>query len=47
MAHTYDLIVIGAAMAGVSAANTCAAAGWRGRDRRRTPLGGTCALRGG
>lgn len=29
MSETYDLIVIGAGMAGVAAANKCGAAGWR------------------
>ena len=29
MSRTYDLIVIGAGMAGVAAANKCAAQGWR------------------
>ncbi len=42
----YDLIVIGAGMAGVSAANKCAAAGWRVAIVDALPYGGTCALRG-
>ncbi len=46
MAHSYDLIVIGAGMAGVSAANKCAAAGWRVAIVDALPYGGTCALRG-
>lgn len=29
MSENYDLIVIGAGMAGVAAANKCGAAGWR------------------
>lgn len=46
MTHSYDLIVIGAGMAGVSAANKCAAAGWRVAIVDPLPYGGTCALRG-
>ena len=46
MTHGYDLIVIGAGMAGVSAANKCAAAGWRVAIVDALPYGGTCALRG-
>ena len=46
MAHGYDLMVIGAGMAGVSAANKCAAAGWRVAIVDSLPYGGTCALRG-
>jgi len=42
----YDLIVIGAGMAGVSAANKAAAQGWRVAIADRLPYGGTCALRG-
>ncbi|MEZ5243252.1 MAG: hypothetical protein R2696_16150 [Microthrixaceae bacterium] len=34
----YDLIVIGAGMAGSAAAEKCATAGWLVRDRRRPPL---------
>jgi glutathione reductase (NADPH) len=41
----YDLIVIGAGMAGVSAANKCAG-GWRVAIVDALPYGGTCALRG-
>ena len=44
--NSYDLIVIGAGMAGVSAANKCAAAGWRVAIVDTLPYGGTCALRG-
>lgn len=46
MTRGYDLIVIGAGMAGVSAANKCAAAGWRVAIVDALPYGGTCALRG-
>lgn len=46
MTHGYDLMVIGAGMAGVSAANKCAAAGWRVAIVDALPYGGTCALRG-
>ena len=42
----YDLVVIGAGMAGVNAANKCAAAGWRVAIVDELPYGGTCALRG-
>ena len=42
----YDLIVIGAGMAGVNAANKCGAAGWRVAIVDELPYGGTCALRG-
>lgn len=43
---TYDLIVIGAGMAGVNAANKCGAAGWRVAIVDELLYGGTCALRG-
>jgi len=43
---TYDLIVIGAGMAGVAAANKCGAAGWSVVIVDSLPYGGTCALRG-
>ena len=46
MTDTYDLIVIGAGMAGVNAANKCGAAGWRVAIVDELPYGGTCALRG-
>jgi glutathione reductase (NADPH) len=46
MSETYDLIVIGAGMAGVAAANKCGAAGWRVAIVDALPYGGTCALRG-
>ncbi|WP_341361337.1 NAD(P)/FAD-dependent oxidoreductase [Georgenia sp. M64] len=38
--------MIGAGMAGVAAANKCAAAGWRVAIVDALPYGGTCALRG-
>lgn len=46
MSRTYDLIVIGAGMAGVAAANKCAAQGWQVAIVDSLPYGGTCALRG-
>jgi len=46
MSDPYDLIVIGAGMAGVAAANKCASAGWRVAIVDELPYGGTCALRG-
>ena len=46
MTRSYDLIVIGAGMAGVAAANKCASAGWRVASVDALPYGGTCALRG-
>jgi len=42
----YDLIVIGAGMAGISAAQKGAANGWRVAIVDSLPYGGTCALRG-
>jgi glutathione reductase (NADPH) len=42
----YDLVVIGAGMAGTAAANKAAAAGWRTAIVDELPYGGTCALRG-
>lgn len=44
--NSYDLIVIGAGMAGVSAANKCASQGWKVAIVDALPYGGTCALRG-
>ncbi len=41
-----DLIVLGAGMAGVTAANKAAQQGWRVAIVDRLPYGGTCALRG-
>ncbi|MEO5982305.1 MAG: NAD(P)/FAD-dependent oxidoreductase [Pedococcus sp.] len=46
MSRARDLIVIGAGMAGVAAANKCAAQGWRVAIVDSLPYGGTCALRG-
>jgi len=46
MSHHFDLIVIGAGMAGVAAANKCAAQGWDVAIVDALPYGGTCALRG-
>lgn len=46
MAEPYDLVVIGAGMAGVSAANKCASRGWDVAIVDALPYGGTCALRG-
>ena len=46
MPDSYDLLVIGAGMAGVNAANKAGAAGWRVAIVDELPYGGTCALRG-
>ena len=46
MTRSYDLIVIGAGMAGVAAANKCASQGWNVAIIDALPYGGTCALRG-
>jgi glutathione reductase (NADPH) len=46
MAEIYDLIVIGAGMAGLASAEKAAAAGWRTAIVDEAPYGGTCALRG-
>lgn len=46
MTKHYDLIVIGAGMAGVSTANKCAAQDWDVAIVDALPYGGTCALRG-
>lgn len=46
MTDTYDLIVIGAGMAGAATANKCASEGWRVAIVDELPYGGTCALRG-
>ena len=46
MTYDYDLIVIGAGMAGVTAAHKCASAGWKVAIVDALPYGGTCALRG-
>ncbi|CAN5129483.1 NAD(P)/FAD-dependent oxidoreductase [soil metagenome] len=46
MTSSYDLVVVGAGMAGVAAANKCAAQGWKVAIVDALPYGGTCALRG-
>lgn len=46
MSQSYDLIVLGAGMAGVASANKCASQGWRVAIVDPLPYGGTCALRG-
>ncbi len=46
MSPRYDLIVIGAGMAGISAATKCARQGWKVAIVDALPYGGTCALRG-
>ncbi len=46
MTKNHDLIVIGAGMAGVAAANKCASQGWDVAIVDALPYGGTCALRG-
>lgn len=46
MSGMYDLIVIGAGMAGIAAAKKCATHGWRIAVVDSLPYGGTCALRG-
>ena len=46
MTDAYDLIVVGAGMAGAAAATKCASAGWRVAIVDELPYGGTCALRG-
>lgn len=46
MTKRFDLIVVGAGTAGVSAANTCALRGWSVAIVDALPYGGTCALRG-
>ena len=46
MADTFDLIVIGAGMAGIASAKKAAADGWRTAIVDELPYGGTCALRG-
>jgi len=42
----FDLVVIGAGMAGINVANKCASAGWQVAVVDELPYGGTCALRG-
>lgn len=46
MADAFDLLVIGAGMAGTVAANKAGARGWRVGIVDELPYGGTCALRG-
>ena len=46
MTQTYDLLVIGAGMAGAAAATKCARRGWQVAIVDALPYGGTCALRG-
>ncbi|WP_137123278.1 dihydrolipoyl dehydrogenase family protein [Segeticoccus rhizosphaerae] len=46
MGRNYDLVVVGAGMAGVSAADKCASQGWKVAIVDALPYGGTCALRG-
>ncbi|RFA06486.1 pyridine nucleotide-disulfide oxidoreductase [Subtercola boreus] len=46
MSAEFDLFVVGAGMAGTTAANKCAAEGWRVGIVDALPYGGTCALRG-
>ena len=46
MSQHFDLIVIGAGMGGVAAANKCAVQGWQVAIVDALPYGGTCALRG-
>ena len=46
MTDTLDLIVIGAGMAGITAAKKCSNAGWSVAIVDELPYGGTCGLRG-
>ncbi|MEO6504604.1 MAG: NAD(P)/FAD-dependent oxidoreductase [Terrimesophilobacter sp.] len=46
MDTSFDLVVIGAGMAGVAAAEKCAREGWKVGIVDSLPYGGTCALRG-
>lgn len=46
MTDEFDLFVIGAGTAGMTAANKCASQGWRVGIVDSLPYGGTCALRG-
>ena len=46
MTDTFDLLVIGAGMAGIAAATKCSSQGWRVAIVDALPYGGTCALRG-
>ena len=45
MTQTYDLVVLGVGMAGLTAANRCAREGWSVAVIDPLPYGGTCALR--
>lgn len=45
-ADEFDLLVIGAGVAGVAAASACADGGWRVAITDPLPYGGTCPLRG-
>lgn len=46
MSEKVDLLVVGAGMAGITAANKCSSQGWRVAIVDSLPYGGTCALRG-
>lgn len=46
MNQDVDLMVVGAGMAGMTAAEKCASRGWRVAIVDELPYGGTCALRG-
>ena len=46
MVASFDLVVVGAGMAGLASAEKAAAAGWRTAIVDELPYGGTCALRG-
>lgn len=46
MTDTFDLLVIGAGMAGIAAATKCSSQGWRVAIVDALPYEGTCALRG-
>ncbi len=45
MNKDFDLVILGVGMAGVNAANKCAAAGWKVAVVDALSYGGTCALR--
>src|SRR5258708_20802217 len=46
MSRSFDLLVIGAGMAGQTVAEKCASEGWKGAIAGELPYGGTSALRG-
>src|SRR5258708_18070335 len=46
MSRSFDLLVIGAGMAGQTVAEKCASEGWKVAIADELPYGGTCALRG-